>query len=82
MRRPLEEIGLVGPDGIPRLAPEIQLFYKAKSLRPKDERDFDAALPVLSEPQRVWLAWAVETLYGAHPWVACLREVGSDSSGS
>lgn len=82
VRRPLEEIGLVGPDGIPRLVPEIQLFYKAKSLRPKDERDFDAALPVLSEPQRVWLAWAVETLYGAHPWVARLRGVWSDSSGS
>lgn len=82
VRRPLEEIGLAGPEGIPRLAPEIQLFYKAKSPRPKDERDFDMALPVLSAPQRAWLAWAVETLYGAHPWVARLRGVGSDSSGS
>ncbi|MER5255510.1 amino acid transporter [Streptomyces sp. NPDC002855] len=73
VRRPVEEIGPVGADGIPRLAPEIQLLYKGKSPRPKDERDFDALLPVLSPSQRAWLAWAVETAYGPHPWVARLR---------
>ncbi|MFC8131785.1 nucleotidyltransferase domain-containing protein [Streptomyces sp. NPDC057302] len=74
VRRPVEEIGLAGQDGIPRLAPEIQLFYKAKSPRPKDELDFDALLPVLSVAQRAWLIRAVETAHGPHPWLARLRD--------
>ncbi|MFE6163085.1 nucleotidyltransferase domain-containing protein [Streptomyces sp. NPDC056486] len=73
VRRPIAEIGLAGPDGIPRLAPEIQLLYKAKSPRPKDERDFDALLSVLSPAQRAWLERAVETTYGPHPWAARLK---------
>jgi hypothetical protein len=48
IRRPITSIGLVAVRGIPYLAPEIQLFYKAKNGRPKDETDFAAALPVLT----------------------------------
>jgi hypothetical protein len=52
IRRPITSIGFVTARGIPCLAPEIQLFYKAKNGRPKDETDFAAALPVLTKPQR------------------------------
>lgn len=65
--------GLVTACGIPYLAPEIQLFYKAKNGRLKDETDFATILPVLTKPQRQWLADALSLVYGsAHPWRARL----------
>jgi hypothetical protein len=74
IRRPITSIGLVTVRDIPYLAPEIQLFYKAKNGRPKDETDFAAALPVLTRPQRRWLSDALSLVYGpAHPWRPRLR---------
>lgn len=72
VRRPIESIGARTEDGIPYLVPEIQLFYKAKSLRPKDVSDFEAALPVLDAVQRAWLADAIMQTHGDHPWHAAL----------
>ena len=72
IRRPVSSIGSVSPDGIAFLAPEIQLFYKAQSPRPKDEQDFAFALPHLSPGQRRWLADALAAAYGPHPWSARL----------
>jgi len=77
-------------DGIPYLTPEIQLFYKARGLRPKDETDFAAVLPVLTEAQRHWLADALARVYGEHPWLSRTRagtpargqaRAGGDSGG-
>ncbi|MDQ1023973.1 hypothetical protein QF035_001555 [Streptomyces umbrinus] len=72
VRRPLDKLGLISTDGIPYLAPEVQLFYKAKEPRPKDETDLAAALPVLTDDQRQWLVHAITQAYGAHPWVSRL----------
>jgi len=73
IRRPIASIGLVTARGIPYLAPEIQLFYKANAGRPKDETDFAAALPVLTNLQSQWLIDAISLVYGlAHPWRARL----------
>ena len=72
--RPLAELGAPDAEGIPVLAPEIQLFYKAKAPRPKDELDFAVAAPLLSPSQSAWLRWAIETTHGpAHPWLEQLR---------
>ncbi|GLY76667.1 nucleotidyltransferase domain-containing protein [Actinoallomurus iriomotensis] len=68
VRRPLAGIGAAGPDGIPYLAPEIQLFYKAKRPRRKDETDLLAVLPLLDEARRRWLSEALAHCFGAHPW--------------
>jgi hypothetical protein len=69
IRRPVAGLGSVTADGIPYLAPEIQLLYKGKAPRPKDETDFTAALPVLTGPQREWLRDALGLMYGpGHPW--------------
>jgi len=39
-------------------------------LRPHDEADFAALLPLLSDGQRGWLREAVSRVYvGEHPWV-------------
>jgi hypothetical protein len=49
VRRPLATIGSVTTDGIPYMAPEIQLLYKAKASRPQDEADFARTFPHLSQ---------------------------------
>lgn len=68
LRRPVATLGPSSRDGIPLLAPEIVLFYKAKAPRAKDEVDFTAALPLLDADQRRWLGHAIADTYGAHPW--------------
>ena len=68
VRRPLDTLGRLSPDGVPYLAPEVQLFYKAKAPRPKDEADLKALLPALTGPQRDWLVHAITQAYGPHPW--------------
>lgn len=60
-------------DGIRYLQPEIQLLYKAKGLREKDQADFDATLPFLDARRRSWLADALERTLPAHPWTPSLR---------
>lgn len=66
---PIEAIVLRTPAGVPFLAPEIQLAYKAKHDLPKNEHDFAIALPHLSAQQRSWLAMALEAAYGRHSWL-------------
>jgi hypothetical protein len=73
IRRPVTSIGSVTADGIPYLAPEIQLLYKANGRRPKDEIDLAVTLPILTRAQRQWLSDALRLAYGAdHPWLARL----------
>ncbi|HEX8866635.1 MAG TPA: amino acid transporter [Lentzea sp.] len=62
VRRSISSIGNVTDSGIPYLVPEIQLFYKSTSPRPKDQIDFAAALPLLSAAQRTWLTESVAIL--------------------
>ncbi|MEU8434100.1 amino acid transporter [Streptomyces sp. NPDC029216] len=79
VRRPLAGLGAVSADGVPYLAPEVQLFYKAKVIRPKDELDLDSVLPVLDPTARTWLADALFTAYGPHPWADLLHPQGARS---
>jgi len=65
-------------DGIPILAPEVQLLYKSKSLRPKDEHDFAHALPLLDQSRHEWLAAALVLTRPDHPWLPLLRDVTAD----
>ena len=70
--RPLHQVGRATADGVPFVAPEVALLFKAKLPRFKDQRDFDRALPHLDGPARAWLAWALEQAYPGHPWRARL----------
>ncbi len=72
LRRPVSTLRHTGPDGIPYLAPEVQLFSKAGDPRPKDHLDLTHALPVLTTGQRTWLRAAVVDTYGDHPWLSDL----------
>jgi hypothetical protein len=61
-------------NGIPRLAPEIQLHFKAKSLRPKDESDLHKTLPTLQPAALDWLLGALKQTYPGHAWIEIVAD--------
>jgi hypothetical protein len=67
--RPLSKLGRVSSPGIPYLAPEVVLLYKAKNPTESDERDFQVALPLLGEEPSEWLRISVEACYPEHHWL-------------
>ena len=70
VRRPLHQAGVTTADGVPVIAPEIALLFKAKAPRFKDQRDFDRVLPHLDRAARSWLASALEQAHPGHHWHA------------
>ena len=61
-------------DGIPFLAPQCALLFKAKYMRPKDVADFERCAPTLDGDQRDWLRDAVARAHPGHAWIALLRD--------
>lgn len=66
--------------GIPYLAPEGVLQFKGgPKHRRKDEGDFRACLPFLSENAKRWLAQCLEELYPGHfqteKWIEALKQL-------
>ncbi len=51
------------------LRPEIQLLYKSKNVRSKDQFDFEKIYPLLSENSRQWLQEKLQFCYDQHPWI-------------
>ncbi|SDU49087.1 nucleotidyltransferase domain-containing protein [Jiangella alkaliphila] len=72
VRAPVASIGQRSADGLPYLRPEIQLFYKAKRPRPKDETDAAVVLPLLDPAARAWLDDALALTLPDHPWRTAL----------
>ncbi|QSB15122.1 hypothetical protein JQS43_01720 [Natronosporangium hydrolyticum] len=62
---PWETAVLTTTDGVPYLAPELQLLYKSKGLRAKDEADAAEVIPYLDGRQRDLLEGE---LAADHPW--------------
>jgi hypothetical protein len=71
---PIADIGGRTNEGVPFLAPEIVLLYKAKQRRPHDELDLAVTLPTLSDRQRTWLGGAIELVHPGHPWLAVFNQ--------
>ena len=71
LRLPLEQATLL-LGGVRYLTPEVQLLFKAGSLRPKDEKDFDDCLPLLSAGQVRWLREALRLTNPEAPWLSKL----------
>jgi hypothetical protein len=68
--RPLIQACRTTQDGMPYLAPEIVLLYKARDTRGGDQADFNAALGSLSVEQRLWLREALEVVdRPGHEWL-------------
>lgn len=69
LRVPWADAVLLSEQGIPYLAPELQLVFKSKNNRPKDDRDATEVIPALNIKQRDRLR---ALLPGDHPWRALL----------
>lgn len=74
VRRPIGELLARDGSGLPYLRPEVQLLYKAKAPRPRDEEDFRTVAPLLGQAARAWLRDALERTHPEHPWLAVLRD--------
>lgn len=59
-------------DGIPYLAPELVLLFKAKHARDKDRADFESTVPHLSSARRGTLAELLARVHPGHSWLADL----------
>jgi hypothetical protein len=60
-------------EGIPCIRMDLQMLYKSKARRPKDELDFERVLPKLTHTQRATLeAWLRITNPEGHAWTARL----------
>jgi hypothetical protein len=66
---PVDEL-IQEAQGVPVMAPEVVLLYKAKSPRDRDRTDFIAALPLLNARQREWLKSALSAAHPHCPWLA------------
>jgi hypothetical protein len=75
IRRPYSEIIRRTDDGIPYLAIEVALLFKAKHRREKDEADFTGVLPLLSRAERGWLDATLGLVHPEHPWRTRLRSI-------
>jgi hypothetical protein len=72
IRFPYRDIIYHTPDGIPYLAPELVLLFKAKHARPKDQADFTETIPRLTPAQRETLAYLLTRVHPDHRWLADL----------
>jgi len=73
IRRRVATIGCWSEDGLPYLAPEIQLLYKATAFpRAKDEADFAQVAPHLAPERRQWLRVSLALVHPGHPWATAL----------
>jgi hypothetical protein len=64
---------LVSYGHIPCIRIEVQLLYKAKGNREKDQRDFHACLPLLTAEAKEWLMQALRLAHPeGHAWLEFL----------
>jgi hypothetical protein len=73
IRRSLATAIRQNADGISYLAPELQLLYKSRAARKRDDTDFAQTWPLLSDDARLWLCSALELVAPRHPWIENLR---------
>ena len=72
IRMPYQETIRRTGDGIPYLAPEIVLLFKAKGARAKDQADFDSVLPLLDPDAVGWLRRVLGRAHPGHAWIGAL----------
>jgi hypothetical protein len=80
IQRPLSLFIRRDPSGIPFLAPEIQLLYKASPIRVEDQADFDQVAPRLDPDARTWLRAALTRVYPRHEWLISSPHLAMNAS--
>ena len=61
-------------EGIPYLAPEIQLLFKSHATRPQDLADFESISPRLGLTACAWLKIALLEIDPRHSWLPVLEQ--------
>jgi len=76
IRGAIDALGRLTSTGVPYVAPEIQLLYKAKSETiEKDEADFQVAVPLMQDSACAWLLECLEKRFpDGHAWIEQLKE--------
>jgi hypothetical protein len=74
--RPVADLGWRTAGGLPVLRPEVELLYKSREQRRRDDEDLDHALPLVDPDAVRWLAAAVATAHPQSPWLPRLRAGG------
>jgi hypothetical protein len=82
IRLPYADIIQHTSDGVPYMAPELVLLFKAKHARGKDQADFDGTVPYLNDEQRGRLAELLGRVHPGHRWLAQLDSFGAAGQGS
>jgi hypothetical protein len=72
--RTWEEAVLHTPDAVPYLAPDLQLLFKSKDVRPKDDEDAARVIPELDADARAFLQ---TNLPPDHPWQELIEELST-----
>lgn len=65
----LDEATWTDGAGVRFLRPDLVLLMKARHQRPKDELDFEAAVPLLEESGRARLRGLLQRAHPGHPWL-------------
>jgi len=74
IRGPISSFGWQKEDGTRVIAPEIQLLYKSRSPRAKDNQDFENCVQKFSKEKTQWLHEAILVDSGSsHPWIEKLK---------
>ncbi|GHJ44848.1 hypothetical protein Cs7R123_21900 [Catellatospora sp. TT07R-123] len=76
VRLPYADIVRHTAAGLPYLAPELALLFKAKACRPKDQADFTGVLPLLTAAERARLRDLLDLVHPGHEWLAALTAAG------
>ncbi|MBN3820767.1 amino acid transporter [Paraburkholderia sp. Se-20369] len=71
-KRPRADMVMRTADGIPYLNPSAVLLFKARDRRPKDQLDFERALPKLPVIERAWLKDCLDALHPGNEWARAL----------
>ncbi|MCE4062567.1 hypothetical protein LXM60_20405 [Pandoraea sputorum] len=72
IKRARAEMVMKTADGIPYLNPSAVLLFKARDRRPKDQQDFESALPNLPVIERAWLKQCLDVLHPGNEWAQAL----------
>lgn len=72
IRLPYDRIIRRTAGGIPYLAPEVVLLFKARHHRAKDEADFAATVPRMTQVSRDRLTSWLTRVHPGHPWLGDL----------
>jgi hypothetical protein len=75
IRRRYSELIRRTGDGIPYMAPEVVLLFKAKNNLPKDRHDLEVAMPKMDDQSVAWLLDSLAVVHPDHDWLAMISSV-------